>query len=100
MVRSMNCVSEANARISQLEAALQQNLLKMQQMRQFLEAAQERHQHQLLIETQDANGLNTPQEQQQMTMEQHVQDIKARLFGSIAEGGIGSFVGQQQNQQQ
>ncbi|GIY50785.1 hypothetical protein CDAR_531261 [Caerostris darwini] len=110
MVRLMKRDSEADARLSQLEAARQQNLLNMQQMRQFLEAAQQKelqykaaqelHQQQLLIEKQNANRLNIPQVQQQMVMQQHSQDIRTQLPGSIAERGIGSFVGQQQNQQQ
>ncbi|CAL1263811.1 unnamed protein product [Larinioides sclopetarius] len=77
MVHTGNANNQANAaRLSQLEAARQQNLLNMQHLQQTLEAAQQKelqykaaqelHQQQLMIEKQNANRLNTPLKIQQL----------------------------------
>ncbi|GFS38181.1 mediator of RNA polymerase II transcription subunit 25 [Trichonephila inaurata madagascariensis] len=73
-VHSSNTNNQANAaRLSQLEAARQQNLLNMQQLQQTLEAAQQKelqykaaqelHQQQLM---QNANRFNNPLKIQQL----------------------------------
>ncbi|GIY35027.1 hypothetical protein CEXT_2151 [Caerostris extrusa] len=105
MVHSGNTNNQTNARLSQLEAARQQNLLNMQHLKQTLEAAQQKelqykaaqelHQQQLLIEKQNANRLNTPLKIQQLQQTLEAAQQKELQFKAAQEQQK-----QQQQQQQ